>query len=1157
MLTGTAGNDMFMADLSANASTFQSGDVINGGNGTDTLMVTLVDTPFAVSATTNSVEIMHVRSQNSQAESDGDNNASGYTLTQNGHNKIVTADDNTIDAQNMTGMTQFWSTDSRADLVIEDVRNNSHETTIGFRNADAGDVDYAVFFNSQHITAPAGNTNGSQLFIQLLDLNAMRDGTGSLTNNPYNGVTITVDGTPLRIAGPTAFQTTYADMVTGLNAALDAAGYPNIRAALGDAFSAINSTNGVAYQGTTVVLTNTGPEVIASTGFVTPDGTLPSNTNIHTLVTNTPATTIPSLTQTNILLDNVGRSSMSGDMMIGNMSTGDSGSKGIEQFNVTVDRSSWIKSLNTTNNSLEVVNVVNTGANGNLRIDDNSLTNDYYGLTDVRVLDASTMTGSVTASAVLGQAVTAKFMNLRDTAANPAADNSEIAYRNVVDTQFSYDLGAGNDSLTLDISAANLAAAGTTTREDFVLEVNGGAGNDTIHTRIVNEGSQTLAANNASNWYANHQINANITVNAGDGNDTIRTEGAGDFRINAGAGNDTIYSDNAGMQMRTIDTGTAAVAQRTVLTVNVQGAALNGSETFSVAINGTVYSANNLAALATAIQGNAAVDTAQVVGNSIVMTGAINAGTASTFTVSDFIFVDNTVTTTAQSQVYTFDLSGATSSAGGGQTLSIGGVTIYTEGVNGTGDGTNAALLASLPSVVTINNVSYTINVSNSAAVTFTAAAGVTAANGITSMLAAGNSLPAPVANNAYQAGVAASTVSANDNVVSNSVVTTATAANAVVAGTEVATFNNGKATWVMNAVNADIANLQSQAAATYNAVNAQLQVTFKTFESQVVTIANSMNSLTNVAITDLHINQAIKDAINTNDVLNKLLVAEDGPGRTLLIKSLIDGQVAATDLTVTFSNTALSTQQAAVVPALELFNSNTGTAALFDGYTGNVAIGTAANLGAFAQDNVTNVVGANSTFESNNIINAGTGNDTIVLGTGAASNDTVVFDATFGSDVIVNFTAQNPGTSLTNADVLNFAGNGGTAWGAISNDTAALDADITAGAVAIVTVAGLDGATAAAGDINWANISSLTLAQVNEAFNSTTAAGATATQSYLLMVQRVADGAATTEDDTFAVFELTSTTATADFTAVSYMGTVEIVGTTAALLSANNANIV
>jgi hypothetical protein len=55
----------------------------------------------------------------------------------------------------------------------------------------------------------------------------------------------------------------------------------------------------------------------------------------------------------------------------------------------------------------------------------------------------------------------------------------------------------------------------------------------------------------------------------------------------------------------------------------------------------------------------------------------------------------------------------------------------------------------------------------------------------------------------------------------------------------------------------------------------------------------------TNYAVTQYHINQAIKKAINDDVVLNKLLKATDGPGSSLVITSLVDGAHVGSDLTI------------------------------------------------------------------------------------------------------------------------------------------------------------------------------------------------------------------------------------------------------------------
>jgi len=241
---------------------------------------------------------------------------------------------------------------------------------------------------------------------------------------------------------------------------------------------------------------------------------------------------------------------MGGDLIIGGLSTGaTSDSKGVERFDITVERTSELQEINSTNNTLEEMYIVNgVTRSGSLVIaGDTNTDNDLpaaqanEGINDVRIFDASAMRGSVSVDARLGDAVVAKYMTLVDDATNATADNIDFVYTG----------GAAGDSFALKLSGDNLAAAGTTTREDFTLLVNGGAGNDTILTSIRDTDgtgalSTTFVAAAQTIWYANSNLNANLMVDGGSGNDTITTLGAGNFTINAGSGNDTVYTDNSG-----------------------------------------------------------------------------------------------------------------------------------------------------------------------------------------------------------------------------------------------------------------------------------------------------------------------------------------------------------------------------------------------------------------------------------------------------------------------------------------------------------------------------------------------------------------------------------------------------------------------------------
>jgi hypothetical protein len=444
----------------------------------------------------------------------------------------------------MNGTTAFWSNSSRADLVIEDIQNNSHLTTIGFRSSDQGDVDYSVYFDN--ITAPDGTTAGSQLFLEVLDLEAAASTGDKLTNNPYVGVSITVDGVQYDIVGDTAITTTYQDLVDALNAALDAAGLTTVTASLGEEFKKFNSDDGLQYSGTQIVLTNTGAETLEGIGWVV-NGTVPADTNVHTAINDAAPSTTTELTQTNVIFDDVGQGSQGGDFLAGNMSVGTSGSNGIQQFNITVQNDSWVDTVRTTANDLEKVVIVNddtASTDGDLRIGN---ADGSAGLFDVQTLDASAMTGDLDLTATLG---------LGDTGATggKTAESLKDKYYDLDDTQtgaendnvtFSYETGAGADKLDLTISEEAIAY------EDLVLEISTGAGDDYVEFDVENE---TTDLN--TNWDEDQAALDNITISTGSGNDTVWAKGDGEVTISTGAGNDVVYTDNSGNKATWLFNGT-------------------------------------------------------------------------------------------------------------------------------------------------------------------------------------------------------------------------------------------------------------------------------------------------------------------------------------------------------------------------------------------------------------------------------------------------------------------------------------------------------------------------------------------------------------------------------------------------------------------------
>jgi hypothetical protein len=262
----------------------------------------------------------------------------------------------------------------------------------------------------------------------------------------------------------------------------------------------------------------------------------------------------------------------------------------------------------------------------------------------------------------------------------------------------------------------------------------------------------------------------------------------------------------------------------------------------------------------------------------------------------------------------------------------------------------------------------------------------------------------------------------------------------AAVPGVSAAVTESHRATWLVNAANTDLKDLQGEVPATGPSVflyKGKLTVAFAGLFTSAVAQANTngyevtvdVPTGDNYAVTQYHLNQAIKKAINDNAVMNKLLVAEDGPAATLVIKSLIDGKAVVGDLAITVAAPAWPTgaEGTNVLNAYKAYM-NDLTATLPGDQTGSVGVinglsgfGTAQQFATITDSTNTDVdlEGADGTAHSDNVIALGAGDDVAVLGTGASDNDTLVYAGYGqGKDTIVNFSAA-AGTGI---DTINFA---------------------------------------------------------------------------------------------------------------------------------------
>ena len=833
-LTGTSGDDTFTAYIFDNQNTLQSGDMINGGAGNDTLFADIGNSQnFAITPHTTGVENIKIRVQAEQVDSSDNNIGSrGWGI---------------IDAERLINEEHLESNNSRADLIIEDVRLDAaqraagwvtKDITIAFVDSDPGNVDLGVYFDQQSlIAAPDTTIAPRKLTLELIDLLGYEDNGQPLINLPLTGFRIRLtDGNTITLTADDVNDiTTYPGLVAALNDLLEAEGLSEqFRFSLGTQFTATGTTsegrvlNGV---GTRIVLDLIDPEAEPSLGFASLNGQSTSGFvfdqdevtaefRYNQQILGTPQDINPLITST-IILDNVGRGSNGGDLVVGGLSTGDtSNSKGVEQFDIIVQRTSKLQTISSTNNTLQVVNIVN-GQNGNSQpadgsgdlyilgnlnrwsgeVDNNTLPGSGYenfssggaGLVDVRVIDASQMQGALHATVEITGNVAAKYMDLEDSQNNPAADN--IA--------FNYTTGAGDDDLTVVVSESNLANwtvsndVGSTTREDFNLNILTGTGDDTVTLAVGDysfgyDGDAGFSgidlasdSGTTAHWYQNSKLLANLSINTGEGDDTVYKPGSGDVKIDLGAGADTVYVDNTG-------------------------------------------------------------------GYGI----------------------------TDRKAVYVFNTADAD------------------------GDGFSTATERNLQNLLSDAN-------------------------------------------------------------------------------------NTG-----------------------YRLYKGTVTVNFKGFEA-TATIPNT-NSTAGL-VTDLHINQAIKNAINNDPVLSKLLVAKDGPGFTLVVEQLIDGDqfddndgAGVTDLQISFARpTSLTASEITTLgTAYGLVGATQASIlAVMDGTLSAIA-----SNGDYDTEFATffggaPYVGVDSSYNSDNTVTPGLGNDVVVLGTGTFSNDTVVYNG-FGNgrDTIVNF---------------------------------------------------------------------------------------------------------------------------------------------------------
>ncbi|MBU2954461.1 DUF4214 domain-containing protein [Marinobacter sp. F3R08] len=300
---------------------------------------------------------------------------------------------------------------------------------------------------------------------------------------------------------------------------------------------------------------------------------------------------------------------------------------------------------------------------------------------------------------------------------------------------------------------------------------------------------------------------------------------------------------------------------------------------------------------------------------------------------------------------------------------------------------------------------------------------------------------------------------------------------------------------------------------------------------------------------TERDLYEAAAAAINEDPVANKLVFAEVDSNGHLIVSYLIDG---ASDTAVPDNMVELevlgdwtdvsASNQNNLVSALQEFYQDsdidaTDVGTLYD------------NVNTISDYAVTTVNGTDSVVQGGfNVVNAGTGDDVVVLSSDDTTLDTLVFDqGGFGNDTVVHY------NDVAGGDVLDFTAwldnvesASGSSTSQVRIATSLLDQTAGLGAigendVVITQMDEIDGSTVAAVDF-----ATLTTAQVLEALNTgASAAAPTANfvgniQKSIVMIENSDSGAAGDNLGEYKVYEVSYDTVGGTFSSASLVGSVD-----------------
>lgn len=519
ILTGTAGDDIFYAFVQqnqngANANSFSTGDVIDGGAGNDKIIATLINdraveagNALTINARTDNVEEAHME---------------------------VLSEGILLDAGRMDSIRLFMSDNSDRDLDIQDVRLGSKlaitkDITFGLRDVDTGSGLTASFDSASFVKA--GNVvSNSQIVVEAGYESGPSDSSSAtpvknlfvrlkFTAQDATGANKEFDSNYLNTSATSgAYPDTYAGLKDLIADTLAAQGFTNLKVELGNTFTSITTGAGVkqlapGYVGTQITITdpagNAFEKLSSSVGTDSPD----PDSDVASRIDSFDPTVTSNLIETNVILDNAGRSSTAGDVIIGGMSNSN---KYIEKANVFVDRSSKIDELSSATDmkasgvtkliAFDEIEVTSIGAKGNLSI------NEIY---NTQTFNASAFEGSTLS---VGGTVMGWQEGVYNYTTSASADTIDFVINNdaidKLETGVNISTGAGNDNITLNNNGGILSYATMAILDNT--KIDAGTGDDKV----------TVMGNQRA------------VINAGDGNDFVHI----DSTSNGHVGNSGIWA---------------------------------------------------------------------------------------------------------------------------------------------------------------------------------------------------------------------------------------------------------------------------------------------------------------------------------------------------------------------------------------------------------------------------------------------------------------------------------------------------------------------------------------------------------------------------------------------------------------------------------------